>query len=277
MKKESVNEYVGYVYKVINKINGKIYIGETLNSVEKRFYQHCKDAYNKTYWNYYFYRAIRKYGSENFEVITLEQVININRRLLKEQILKLEEKYILEYNSFKSGYNSNSGGRHPLEVSQETRELQSKRKKEDLKTKERLEYARSFHNNEKKVVAYNYDNGDIIKTFNSIKEAGKYYNIDKSGIIKVCKKLTNYLGNIDNIRLTWRYEGDLYEIPYSIKVYNESGELLNKFITYADAARFYNIKHQETIVRCCQGKTKSTGRKKGNKLIWRFINDDFKL
>ncbi len=184
MKKESVNEYIGYVYKITNKINGKIYIGETLNTIEKRFKQHCSDAYLKTYENYYFY---------------------------------------------------------------------------------------------KEVIAYNYNTGDKIKEFKSIREASEYYNIDSSGIVKVCKKITNYLGSDKDVKITWRYAEDIYEINYTIKVYDECGNLLNKFITFADAARFYNIKCQETIARCCQGKTKCTGRKKGKKLIWRFINDNFKL
>ncbi len=202
MRKEAVNEYVGYVYKVINKINGKIYIGETLNTLEKRFYQHCNDAYNKTYWNYYFYRAVRKYGKENFEIFEIQKVIDSDRKILKSKLLELEEVYIKEYDSFNFGYNSNSGGRHPLYVSAETRILQSKRKLEDPRTKDNLKYARSFHHNEKEVVAYNYETGEQIKKFNSIKEASEYYNIDRSGIVKVCKKITNYLGNIDDIKLT---------------------------------------------------------------------------
>lgn len=277
MKKEAVNEYVGFIYKVTNKINEKCYIGETLNTLNKRFYQHCTSAYNKKYWNYYFYRAIRKYGIENFEIIELEKVTNSDRKILKKEILILEEKYIKIYDSFNSGYNSNSGGRHPLETSIETRELQRNRKLENPKTKDNSKYARSFYNNEKEVIAYNYITGIEIKKFNSIKEASEYYNIDRSGITKVCKKITNYLGEIDSVKITWRYSDDKYEIPYTIKVYNESGELLNKFINFADGAKFYNIDHQETITRCCKGKTKSTGRKKGEKLIWRFINDDFKL
>lgn len=73
------------------------------------------------------------------------------------------------------------------------------------------------------------------------------------------------------------YEEDIYEISYKVKVFNIDGTLLNKFITFADAARFYNIKYQETIVRCCDGKRKCTGRAKKDKLVWRYINDNFIL
>lgn len=275
MKSNSTNEYVGYVYKVVNILNDKIYIGETLTSIDKRFKQHCSGAFNKKYWNYHFYRAIRKYGVENFTIVKLEKVINTDRKLLKETILKLEEQYIKEYDSFNIGYNSNSGGRKYKEVCAETKKLQSKRKLEDPLTKERLCKARSCRDNEIKIIAYNYNTGEMLNTFKSIKKAAEYYNIDSSGITKVCKRTTNFLGRIDGVKISWRYAEDLYEIPYSIKVYNISGILLNKFITFADAAKFYNIKYQETITRCCKGKTKCTGRKKSDKLVWRYINDDF--
>jgi len=277
MKQEAANEYVGHIYKVTNKITNKIYIGETLNTIEKRFYQHCKDAFNETYKNYYFYRSIRKYGIENFEITELQTVYNSDRRLLKKQILEIEENYIKEYDSFNNGYNSNSGGRHPLEVSVETKKLQRQRKLDDPNTNSNMKHARSFQKTEKEVVAYNYSTGEIIDQFDSIKKAADCYNIDSSGISKVCKGITNYLGTIDDIKITWRYIDDLYEIPFQIKVFNENGELLNKFLSFADGARYYNIKHQETISRCCAGKTKCTGRKKGEKLIWRFINDNFNI
>lgn len=278
MKKESINEYVGYVYKIVNKVNNKVYIGETLKSLNIRFKQHLQYAYYKKYWNFYFYRAIRKYGSENFEIYELYREVNFDRKVLKENILKLEEFYIKEFDSYKSGYNSNSGGRHPLEVSLNTRALQRKRKLDNIiTTRENLKKARSFYDNRKKVTAYNYDTGEILNKFDSIKDGANYYHVDISGIIKVCKKIKNYLGKINNIKITWRYEEDKYEIPYKVKVFNIDGILLNKFITFADAARFYNIKCQETITRCCEGKMKSTGRAKKDKLIWRYINDDFIL
>ena len=171
-------------------------------TIEKRFSQHCCDAYNRTYWDYYFYRAIRKYGIENFQIIELQQITNPDRKILKSQILELEEKYIKEYNSFKFGYNSNSGGRHPLEVSAETRELQRKIKINDPRTRNNLKKARSLQHPEKEVIAYNYNSGEFIKKFDSIKKASEYYNIDSSGITKVCKGKTNYLGTVDNVKIT---------------------------------------------------------------------------
>ena len=58
------------IYKITNKINNKIYIGQSVN-IEQRFYTHCSDAMNKTD-NNYFHNAIRKYGAESFLIETVE-------------------------------------------------------------------------------------------------------------------------------------------------------------------------------------------------------------
>ena len=36
---------MAYIYKITNNVNGKIYIGKTEHSVEKRFKEHCSDAF----------------------------------------------------------------------------------------------------------------------------------------------------------------------------------------------------------------------------------------
>ena len=34
---------MAYIYKITNDVNGKIYIGKTYNSIEKRFKEHCRE------------------------------------------------------------------------------------------------------------------------------------------------------------------------------------------------------------------------------------------
>jgi hypothetical protein len=55
------------IYKATNKINGKIYIGQTINSLKYRSNQHKRDANRLSKRNYYFTNAIVKYGFEAFE------------------------------------------------------------------------------------------------------------------------------------------------------------------------------------------------------------------
>ncbi|MFW6281341.1 MAG: GIY-YIG nuclease family protein [bacterium] len=53
---------VGYIYKIENKINGKVYIGQTTQDIRKRLSQHKCKTLNRTVIN----KVINKYGSENF-------------------------------------------------------------------------------------------------------------------------------------------------------------------------------------------------------------------
>ena len=62
--------YKIYMHK--NKINGKVYIGQTCTSLEERFGKNGIRYKGSTY----FYNAIQKYGWDNFEHIILEDNIN---------------------------------------------------------------------------------------------------------------------------------------------------------------------------------------------------------
>ena len=95
---------MGYIYKITNNINGKVYIGQTIKSVQKRFTQH-KNNSNKSYFSQIaLYKAFNKYGIDNF---SYEEVEEISNDKLDER-----EKYWIEYyNSYFDGYNSTLGGR----------------------------------------------------------------------------------------------------------------------------------------------------------------------
>jgi group I intron endonuclease len=97
-------KYYGIIYKVTNKINGKIYIGLTTRTLKDRKKDHIRKAkYEK---GFYFHNAIRKYGEENF---IWKQ---IDKSTCKSKLSKLEIFYIGKYNSSnrKFGYNSTLGG-----------------------------------------------------------------------------------------------------------------------------------------------------------------------
>lgn len=90
-----------YIYKVIDKTNGKIYIGKTSNFKErKKQHERC---YKKE--DCKFHRTIRKHGKENFEWEIIEKTTGL------QNAYELEKKYIKECSSYgKSGYNMTKGG-----------------------------------------------------------------------------------------------------------------------------------------------------------------------
>ena len=59
---------MAYIYKITNTINGKMYIGKTELTIEKRFQQHCKDSQRDKMSNRPLYKAMRKYGVEFFSI-----------------------------------------------------------------------------------------------------------------------------------------------------------------------------------------------------------------
>ena len=65
------------IYMAVNKINGKRYIGKSVN-FQARYKKH---KYAK-YYNTYFHNAIRKYEFENFEWSILEENLPINLLIL---------------------------------------------------------------------------------------------------------------------------------------------------------------------------------------------------
>lgn len=92
-----------YIYKITNLINGKIYIGKTLDTIEKRWKDHKSDSVRPRCEKRPLYSAMNKYGIENF---IIEEVEECSEKELSER-----EKYWIEfYHSFHDGYNATTGG-----------------------------------------------------------------------------------------------------------------------------------------------------------------------
>lgn len=87
-----------WIYKVTNKVNGKIYIGQTIKTVNRRWFRHVNDAENNVL-DTHFARAIRKYGKESFVVETIDVADT------QEELTQKEQYWIRYYNSVNDGYN----------------------------------------------------------------------------------------------------------------------------------------------------------------------------
>lgn len=104
-----------FVYKHVNLINKKVYIGITSQQPCKRW-RNGNGYYNSPY----FYKAIQKYGWENFEHFILLHGLTM------EQAQKWEQRLITFYKSTsnKYGYNLTNGG----EVNKHTKETKERMK-----------------------------------------------------------------------------------------------------------------------------------------------------
>jgi len=93
-----------YIYKITNKINGKAYIGFTSRSVEERLQEHRRAFGNKI-----LYKAIRKYGWDNF---TKEVIFESWDP--KWCLNEIETFFIKIFDTYHNGYNMTFGGEGTL-------------------------------------------------------------------------------------------------------------------------------------------------------------------
>lgn len=126
------------IYKVTNLINGKSYIGQSIN-IEGRFKSHKLGKRSSKYLQ----KEIKQYGLENFKFEILEEC-------LEKDLDKRETYWISYYNSYSAnGYNKTNGGKgspglvHTLESRRKIKENHAivKGHKASEETKEKLRQA----------------------------------------------------------------------------------------------------------------------------------------
>lgn len=110
------------IYKCVNKINGKVYIGFDSNWPNRKI-THLRKASSKKSTHFRLHNSIIKYGRDNFEWCVIYQSKD------RDHTLKIMEPFFIsEYDSFKNGYNQTLGGEGSFGKlqSQKTKEKQSK-------------------------------------------------------------------------------------------------------------------------------------------------------
>lgn len=97
--------YEGYIYKIINDINDKVYIGQTTRTIEERFKEHlrCKN-------DNYIHKAIRKYGKKHFACYEIEKIKSNTKEELINNLNDREIFWIDYYKSINKSYNESLGG-----------------------------------------------------------------------------------------------------------------------------------------------------------------------
>ena len=108
------------IYKITNKTNGKIYIGQTTSTLKKRWSQHKSD---KKGCCRLLFAALNKYGENNFSVEILDYAENI------EELNDKEEYYIEYLNTLTpNGYNLLTGGKNKTHSEESKRKMSESRR-----------------------------------------------------------------------------------------------------------------------------------------------------
>lgn len=211
------------IYKWTNKINGKIYIGQTTKSLADRVRMHVNTASAGS--TVPLHNAIRKYGIESFIIEVVEKAVSL------EELNRLEIKYILEYNCLAPrGYNLKAGGDnhhwHPNSREKARKSAKARMTKDNgaqwsqvlAKGRESLKGKDPWNKGKKatseailnqskahigqpawnKTALYCVETGEL---FSSIKEAAIKLNLQSSKICNVLKGKRKHTGG-----LTFKYE-----------------------------------------------------------------------
>jgi group I intron endonuclease len=214
---------MGYIYKIVNKIDKKTYIGQTVSDCETRWSHHLAKSSNCRYLN----SALKKHGIDNFDF----KIVCIT---FDSSLDDIEIDYIKKYDCLvPNGYNLRLGGnsgRHHADTKKKIsdtlktiyrngttihskpqlgiphNEITKKKISESLKGKPKnkesgkkgVETLRMKRN--RKIIQLDI-HGNRLNEFLTCKEAGEYVGGSTGGVCQCClEKKKSYKGYI------WKYE-----------------------------------------------------------------------
>ena len=264
------------IYKIENKINGKIYIGQSKN-IQKRWEEHksCQKP------NAILTIAFQKYGISNFDFSVVEEC--------QQNELDEREKYWIKYyNSFEDGYNLTRGGNSGFyydiysvwETFQKTQNISKTAKIIGCHTTTARNIIHAFGVNleeqqlAKPVLKIDPTTLNIIAEYSSINEAAEANNISRALITKVI----NGRG-ISGGGFIWRTkDSNLSSLqPIELKQFKrkvaqidkDTDEIIATYDSISDAAIALNKNKSSAspgICKVCKGKKKTAYGYK-----WKYI------
>jgi len=261
------------IYRFLNKINGKSYVGSSTNLGTRLSIYFSKKGMSSRLKNKksLIYDALLKYGYDDFTLEILEYC--------KIDILIEREQYYINY--FKSEYNilkaanSRLGIKHSLETrilmsikkrginhnlygktpSYETRKRISESSKSAIRInkpkiiKPETRLKLSLNNNGIRIKVFDKSN-KIYKEFNTLTNAANYFNVTRSTISRYLNKdklyngfmFKSYVNNEPkNFTIETRLKMSLRTQGVKIKIFDKSNNLVNKFPTMISVAKHFNV------------------------------------
>lgn len=238
------------IYKIINIINGKCYIGSSID-IKRRWKEHNRNLIKNNHINVHLQKSWNKHGKSSFLFEIIELVGDIKNLVIREQY------YLDEANLFNSNilYNictiaySAYGVKHTEETKNKMsishkglvhnkdtiiKMIQIKNK-HSQNTKNKLSEINKGRVAQNKQPIYQLDlDNNIIKQWGSVTDAAKTLNLSISLICSVCRGKRKSTGGFK-----WQYLNQIKHISTNIN------EIKNKYSTglYStrELAKIYNI------------------------------------
>ena len=250
--------FIGTVYIFVNKINGKVYIGKTIDSYLARWKEH-KNLIGKS--SKHFYRSLKKYGWFGFERFVIYQTPIIkDREECNILILDKEMYYIKMFKSNEEefGYNLTKGGDGPfgMKHSKETLKLLS----EQHSGYKHWKYGTK---NIGGIPVLQFDiNFTFVKEWPSIKEVERELGYKSNIIGRVCNKYLDSAYGYIWVKKSEYFEGYLEKYHSRAKCksndravlqYDFAGNFIKEYISAAEAGKAFGGK---TVAGAANGKEK---------------------
>lgn len=279
------------IYKIENLINGKVYIGQSVD-IQYRFNNHKSESFNpkSNAYDTAIHRAIRKYGVDNFSFDIIEECD-------QDKLREREIYWIDYYQSFGCGYNLTSGGEGVQTINiKQTQKLWDKgfsvkEIAQNLNCQQHtviriLESYDKYNNQEsyrrgrenarnkmnKPIMQYDLY-GTFIQKYTSITEASISTNIKRSNISAALIGKQLSAGGYQ-----WAYERSESPRIYDPKSFNDKkpvlqfdlyGNFIAEYSSVTEAAKTVGLKCINSITRCCNDKQYTSG---GYCWKWKFEN-----
>ena len=239
------------IYKIENLVNGKIYVGQSVN-IKKRWKDHKYYLRHNLHQNRYIQRAWNKQGEENYSFSIIEEC---DKELLGEK----ESYYInlFKSNNFKFGYNCTSGGEN-YTLTEGTRKI------------------RVLANHNNKPILQIDLNGNIINEWRGTSDIHRNLLYNTRNIRACCN---NVYGRKTALGFIWIYKHNYNAELFNLKDYtvkNKNSKQVNQydlednfiisFESAREAERVTGIGYK-MISRCCNG-----GRPYTHGFIWKFAS-----
>lgn len=223
----------GYIYIIINKINRKIYVGQTIQGFDKRY---KGGVYNATS-NPHLKNSIDKYGIENFIFVKEFDVA-----YSKEELDALEDMYIKIYDTINPlyGYNKKFGGANGRLTEESLNKISGEN---------HYNYGKHLSEETKQKIKENHADTRGEKCY--------WYGKKLSE-----KHRANLSKNHANVRGANNGHAKKVRCITTGKIFD----------TVTEAQRYYGLKSASNISRCCRGGRKTAGElDDGTKLEWEYV------
>jgi len=154
----------GKIYCIRNKVNDKVYVGSTIQSLSQRLSSHRREARFKN--RYQLHNAFHQLGFDNFYIELIE---NYNCDT-KEELKAREQHYIRLYDCFNNGYNSRCATTDEI-------------KQEEIKIRKAKDNKEYYNHNKDSILEYHKEYFEKNKDYIN-KRNRKYDEIHKESLQK---------------------------------------------------------------------------------------------